>query len=163
MDDPFFQAYWKENFGKRDELLDGARDLAKGNADLSAALEELEEALGGTDYPLLSSFLTRESRDDLHELSDGVKELADGSAELHKIYLLPEWWGRGVGAWLLAELCRRAKEAGATCVWLRVNKRNVRAQKAYRAAGFANVRALCTDIGGGFVMDDFVFERRLGT
>ena len=75
--------------------------------------------------------------------------------------LLPAWWGRGIGAWLLAELCRRAKEAGATRVWLRVNKRNVRAQKAYRAAGFANVRALCTDIGGGFVMDDFVFERRL--
>ena len=85
VDDPFFQAYWKENFGKRDELLDGARDLAKGNADLSAALEELEEALGGSDYPLLSSFLTRESRDDLHELSDGVKELADGSAELRDV------------------------------------------------------------------------------
>jgi GNAT superfamily N-acetyltransferase len=88
---------------------------------------------------------------------------ADGSAELHKIYLLPEWWGRGIGAWLLAELCRRAKDAGATRVWLRVNKQNARAQKAYRAAGFSNVRALCTDIGGGFVMDDFIFERRLSS
>ena len=103
-------------------------------------------------------------------LADGVdagvcsidlRPAADGAAELHKIYLLPEWWGRGMGAWLLAELCRRAKDAGATRVWLRVNKRNVRAQKAYRAAGFANVRALCTDIGGGFVMDDFIFERHM--
>lgn len=85
VDDPFFQAYWKENYGKRDELLDGARDLARGNGDLSAALEELEEELGGRDYPMLRSFLTQESLDDLHELSDGVKELADGSEELRDV------------------------------------------------------------------------------
>ena len=115
-------------------------------------------AAAGTPY-----YLVLADGADAGVCSIDLRPAADGAAELHKIYLLPEWWGRGVGAWLLAELCRRAKEAGATCVWLRVNKRNVRAQKAYRAAGFANVRALCTDIGGGFVMDDFVFERRLGT
>ena len=54
-----------------------------------------------------------------------------------------------------------AKAAGASTMWLRVNKHNLRAQKAYKAAGFANVRSVCTDIGGGFVMDDFVFARRL--
>ena len=46
-------------------------------------------------------------------------------------------------------------------MWLRVNKRNERAQEAYKAAGFAKERALVTDIGGGFVMDDFVFRRPL--
>lgn len=84
-----------------------------------------------------------------------------GSAELHKIYLRPAYWGRGIGHWLLAEMADRARDAGATSLWLRVNKGNVRAQKAYKAAGFANVRALCTDIGGGFVMDDYIFARRL--
>ena len=53
----------------------------------------------------------------------------------------------------LPAACKRKREAGAARVWLRVNKLNARAQKAYRAAGFSNVRALCTDIGGGFVMD----------
>lgn len=85
----------------------------------------------------------------------------DGGAELHKLYTLPAYWGRGWGHWLLDELCRRAKESGASRVWLRVNKGNVRAQKAYSAAGFRNVRAVCTDIGGGFVMDDYVFVRRV--
>lgn len=84
-----------------------------------------------------------------------------GSAELHKIYLLPAYWSRGIGAWLLAEMAERARAAGAATLWLRVNKGNRRAQKAYKAAGFANVRAVCTDIGGGFVMDDYVFARRL--
>ena len=115
-----------------------------------------EAAAAGTPYYLLQADGT-----DAGVCSIDLRPAADGSSELHKIYLLPDWWGRGVGAWLLAELCRRAKEAGATRVWLRVNKRNARAQKAYRAAGFSNVRALCTDIGGGFVMDDFVFERIL--
>ena len=84
---------------------------------------------------------------------------ADGAAELHKLYTLPAYWGRGWGHWLLDELCRRAKEAGARRVWLRVNKGNVRAQKAYAAAEFRNVRSVCTDIGEGFVMDDYVFAR----
>ena len=86
---------------------------------------------------------------------------ADGGAELHKLYVLPWYWGRGVGRWVLDELSRRCREAGAASVWLRVNKQNVRAQKAYRAAGFAKERAVCTDIGEGFVMDDFVYRRTL--
>ena len=85
----------------------------------------------------------------------------DGGAELHKLYVLPWYWGRGVGRWVLDELSRRCREAGASSVWLRVNKQNVHAQKAYRAAGFAKERAVCTDIGEGFVMDDFVYRRPL--
>ena len=84
-----------------------------------------------------------------------------GAAELHKIYTLPAYWGRGIGRWMLDEMASRAKAAGASALWLRVNKHNVRAQKAYKAAGFANVRAVCTDIGEGFVMDDYVYARRL--
>lgn len=90
---------------------------------------------------------------------DTVPSPADGSCELHKIYTLPECWGRGIGHWILEEVCRRVREAGASSVWLRVNKNNLRAQKAYRAAGFENVESVCTDIGSGFVMDDYVYRR----
>lgn len=115
-----------------------------------------EAAAAGTPY-----WLVRADGADAGVCSVDLRPAADGSAELHKLYTLPAYWGRGIGGWLLSELSRRAKEAGATSVWLRVNKNNVRAQKAYRAAGFANVRAVCTDIGEGFVMDDFVFSRRV--
>lgn len=115
-----------------------------------------EAAAAGTPY-----WLIRADGADAGVCSVDLRPAADGSAELHKLYTLPAYWGRGIGGWLLSELSRRAKEAGATSVWLRVNKNNVRAQKAYRAAGFANVRAVCTDIGEGFVMDDFVFSRRV--
>ena len=115
-----------------------------------------EAAAAGTPF-----YLVLADGADAGVCSVDLKPAADGSAELHKLYTLPSYWGRGVGGWLLAELSRRAKESGATSVWLRVNKNNVRAQKAYKAAGFANVRAVCTDIGEGFVMDDFVFARRV--
>ena len=115
-----------------------------------------EAAAAGTPF-----YLVRADGADAGVCSVDLRPAADGSAELHKLYTLPAYWGRGIGGWLLAELCRRAKEAGATSVWLRVNKNNARAQKAYRAAGFSNVRAVCTDIGEGFVMDDFVFARRV--
>ena len=93
---------------------------------------------------------------------DETKRDADGAAELHKLYVLPPYWGRGVGRWALDEISDRLRRAGVPSVWLRVNKRNERARKAYRAAGFAQERALVVDIGGGFVMDDFVYRRTLG-
>ena len=116
-----------------------------------------EAAAAGTPY-----YIVQADGADAGVCSIDLRPAPDGSSELHKIYLLPKWWSRGIGAWLLAELCRRAKDAGASRVWLRVNKRNTRAQKAYSAAGFLNVRAICTDIGGGFAMDDFIFEKSIG-
>ncbi len=55
----------------------------------------------------------------------------------------------------LRGLCR---EVGARTIWLTVNRRNERAIGAYRRAGFREVRAQVTDIGGGYVMDDYVME-----
>lgn len=90
---------------------------------------------------------------------DTIPSAEDNSCELHKLYTLSEYWGRGIGHWILEEVSRRVRELGASSVWLRVNKNNLRAQKAYRAAGFENVHSLCTDIGDGFVMDDYVYRR----
>ena len=92
---------------------------------------------------------------------DLSKRGPDGSAELHKLYTLPAYWGRGFGGAVLAEISRRLAAAGASGVWLRVNKRNERAQKAYRAAGFRRDRGACDDIGGGFVMDDWIYSKKL--
>lgn len=51
-----------------------------------------------------------------------------------------------------------AREVGARTIWLTVNRRNERAIGAYRRAGFREVRAQVTDIGGGYVMDDYIME-----
>jgi ribosomal protein S18 acetylase RimI-like enzyme len=44
---------------------------------------------------------------------------------------------------------------------LTVNKRNTRAIAAYRRNGFTVLEAVVADIGGGFVMDDFLMSKHL--
>jgi len=51
-----------------------------------------------------------------------------------------------------------AAELRATRILLTVNKANARALRAYERAGFRTIDAIFTDIGGGFVMNDFVME-----
>ena len=51
-------------------------------------------------------------------------------------------------------LSRTAKE-----VRLQVNKANVRAQRAYERFGFVRIEEAVFDIGGGFVMDDYIMAR----
>jgi GNAT superfamily N-acetyltransferase len=84
-----------------------------------------------------------------------------GVMKLHKLYLLPEMQGRGLGSFLLQQVGREARAAGARRLILGVNKRNARAIAAYQRNGFRVVESVVTDIGGGFVMDDYVMARDL--
>lgn len=88
---------------------------------------------------------------------------AMGAIKLHKLYLLPEFHGRGHGQHLLAHFHAEARRRGATRVHLQVNKANARALRAYERAGYRIERAAVADIGGGFVMDDFILVRELAT
>ncbi|MCY3022525.1 MAG: GNAT family N-acetyltransferase [Planctomycetota bacterium] len=75
---------------------------------------------------------------------------------LHKMYLLRELQGKGFGQQLLEQVKRRARELEAETITLRVNRHNEKAIKAYQRAGFAIARTNVADIGGGFVMDDYI-------
>ena len=82
---------------------------------------------------------------------------ADGRrAELHKLYLLPELHGQGVGQAMLRHAQAVAVAAGARRLELRVNRHNLRAQRAYVRTGFQITGEVRQDIGDGFVRDDFV-------
>ena len=87
------------------------------------------------------------------------RDAASGLLKLHKLYLLPECQGRGVGQRLLGHVRQLARDSGCRAVELRVNKSNHRAIRAYERAGFVLREAVVADIGGGFVMDDFILER----
>ncbi len=77
---------------------------------------------------------------------------------LSKLYLLPSYHGKGVGRQMLAYVKEDAVRTGAEGVYLFVNKHNVKAIQAYERFGFVKAQALVTDIGGGFVMDDYRME-----
>jgi len=81
--------------------------------------------------------------------------------KLHKIYLHPDWQSKGFGSLLLQHCEREASKLGADRLLLTVNKRNAKAITAYERNGFAITDSIVTDIGGGFVMDDYVMTKKL--
>jgi RimJ/RimL family protein N-acetyltransferase len=56
---------------------------------------------------------------------------------------------------------KRATELGVKTIALTVNKNNTDSIKAYEKMGFKNVGSVITDIGSGFVMDDFMMSYEL--
>jgi len=76
--------------------------------------------------------------------------------KLHKLYLLPRLHGQGLGRQMLEHVRAQAVFRGAGDIRLQVNKQNTRAIRAYERAGFRIREGVVADIGGGFVMDDFV-------
>jgi RimJ/RimL family protein N-acetyltransferase len=69
--------------------------------------------------------------------------------------------GRGLGCLILDWVSDRAREMGCKHLQLRVNKANAPAIRAYLRAGFVFLDDVCSDIGSGFVMDDFRMEKAL--
>jgi len=80
---------------------------------------------------------------------------------LSKIYVLKEARGKGLGKKAMNFVLDTARSMGCEKVSLTVNKYNHNSIKAYESIGFINKKALVQDIGGGFIMDDYLMEKEL--
>ncbi len=56
---------------------------------------------------------------------------------------------------------RAARRRGSNAVRLNVNKHNLKSIAAYRKHGYAVIETVVAAIGGGYVMDDYVMEKKL--
>jgi diamine N-acetyltransferase len=81
--------------------------------------------------------------------------------KLHKLYLHPIRHRRGLGGLLLRHCEQETRRMGARRLILNVNKANVRALAMYRKNGYDITDAVVIDIGGGYVMDDYVMAKDL--
>lgn len=81
--------------------------------------------------------------------------------KIHKIYILPEAQGKGIGKMLFSQIRKTAHEHTQTHLLLNVNKENKPAIDFYLHYGFEEIRREVIDIGNGYVMDDIVFEYAL--
>ena len=81
--------------------------------------------------------------------------------KLHKLYLHPKQQGRGLGTALLMHCENEARKLGASQLILNVNKHNRNAIDVYQRNGFSITDSVVSDIGNGYVMDDYVMSKRL--
>lgn len=80
---------------------------------------------------------------------------------ISKIYLRAAERGRHFASAVVAFYERLCCERGLGAMYLTVNKGNELGTRAYRGKGFATIDAVETDIGHGFVMDDYIMEKRV--
>lgn len=87
--------------------------------------------------------------------------LADGDYKLDKLYVHPDYQRHGIGRLLMQQIGDHACRHGARRLVLRVNRHNAQAIAAYRKYGFEVLVPVQEEIGGGFVMDDYVMTMAL--
>ena len=85
----------------------------------------------------------------------------DDEMKLEQLYLLADRRGGGLGGRMIAHVEDHARALGRARLILTVNKQNAGAIAVYQRRGFAVRESAVFDIGGGFVMDDYVMEKRL--
>jgi ribosomal protein S18 acetylase RimI-like enzyme len=80
--------------------------------------------------------------------------------KIHKLYVLPQYQGKGIGNLLIDEISKTAKLNNQSALFLNVNKNN-KAVHFYQKVGFATLFSTVIDIGNSYVMDDFVMEKTI--
>lgn len=84
----------------------------------------------------------------------------DDGVFLSKFYVLQESRGEGIGKALLRSVKDYGSKHGAQRIWLTCNKYNPTLD-IYKSLGYEVSKSIITDIGKGYVMDDYVLEKKL--
>ena len=79
---------------------------------------------------------------------------------IHKIYLLPETQGKGIGKKVIVEIQKLALENNSSSLSLNVNRFNS-ALSFYKKIGFEVIDEVNIDIGNGYLMEDYVMGKKL--
>jgi ribosomal protein S18 acetylase RimI-like enzyme len=78
--------------------------------------------------------------------------------KIHKIYILPETQGKGIGKTLIDFIESKAKEDHSTSLSLNVNRFN-KALHFYKKLGFEIVDEVNIELDHGYLMEDYVMEK----
>ena len=80
---------------------------------------------------------------------------------LSKLYVEKSFRGLGLGHAMFERIAGKAKKAGCKYIYLTVNKQNLSSVAIYKKWNFYIHECAETDIGGGYVMDDYIMRREV--
>ena len=95
--------------------------------------------------------------------SFGISAEDQAEGQIHKLYIMPEHQGRGIGQRLIQHITDRLLHMDRCRLVLTVNRGNISALNFYFKMGFTIRSVVDTGIGGGFTLNDFVMTKRLNT
>lgn len=110
----------------------------------------VEQINSGYEYFLLSYDYTFAGFVGIHEEKDALF--------LSKFYVHQDFRGKKIGSYMFQKLIEICKMRNLKKIWLTCNKHNDNTLAIYDHLGFKIVREEVTDIGNGFVMDDYILE-----
>lgn len=105
-------------------------------------------------------FLLEEEKTAVGFMSIELDYQSSKKTKIHKLYVLPDKQGLGLGAKLINFAAGQALLNNNSSLILNVNKYNI-ATRFYEKMGFEIIAEEKIPIGNDFFMDDFVFEKRL--
>lgn len=114
-----------------------------------------EQINDGAEYFLISHLYT------FAGFAGVVENKEDKSLFLSKLYIHEESRGKHISTEMINKFVELAKLRGLDKIWLTCNRNNTRTIDIYKHFGFEIVREECTDIGNGYVMDDYIMEMKI--
>ncbi|OIQ16931.1 MAG: GNAT family N-acetyltransferase [Flavobacterium sp. MedPE-SWcel] len=82
------------------------------------------------------------------------------TTKIHKLYVLPQTQGKGIGRLLLNAIEKEAHANGNNTITLNVNRFNT-ALHFYNKTGFVKTGTEDIDIGNGYLMEDFILDKEI--
>ena len=95
--------------------------------------------------------------DDVFSGYTGVHE-ENGSLFLSKLYIHERARGKHISTAAFQHLVDLCKDRSLDKIWLTCNKHNTHTLSVYEHLGFVTTKSQVTNIGNGFVMDDYILE-----
>lgn len=124
--------------------------------DMMYSIESLEKQLQNNKVFLLAEVENRYIGFASYELNCDSTD----KTKIHKLYILPEIQRKGVGRKLVDFIAEIAITNQNKIVNLTVNKNN-KAKDFYLKNGFEITEEAVFDIGNGYVMDDYIMEKKI--
>ena len=151
-----------ENFSKvaARSFIEAYQDL-ESMAELEAfcanhfSVEQLKNDLQDVDYQHVGAFLGDEMTGylklNLSVLPDGTRDAS--ALQVHRIYVLRDFWTHKIGAAMMVKTMEIARELGASRIWLVVYNKNLRAQDFYKKWSFRQTGNYEFDFNGVIHLD----------
>jgi GNAT superfamily N-acetyltransferase len=145
------KAIWPDTYGA---IL--SKEQLEFMMEMMYSLDSLENQLKNNNVFLL----VKEENEFLGFASYELNFNNSNKTKIHKLYILPSIQGKGVGKNLIFYIQEIAKKGNNSALILNVNKYN-KAKDFYLHNQFEITDSLVVDIGNGYVMDDFVMEKKI--